>query len=161
MEIFVETVKVLTTSLSKYATSMIVSATSRSQFTNRAIRGIGRARHRSSVRRKLSGRIFSFNPSRENADTKVEVIVKPINDEEAIQVRSIYFLLTMSIQLGADLVADVLLMSLMFTYMFYSFNLRRKKYNDLCNKQTEQTQFIIARLDYLESELHKLQKSTS
>lgn len=148
MEIFVETVKVLTTSLSKYATSMIVSATSRSQFTNRAIRGIGRARHRSSVRRKLSGRILSFNPFRENADTKVEVIVKPINDEEAIQ-------------LGSDLVADVLLMSLMFTYMFYSFNLRRKKYNDLCNKQAEQTQFIIARLDYLESELHQLQKSTS
>ncbi|GBE58834.1 hypothetical protein BOVATA_003270 [Babesia ovata] len=104
------------------------------------------ARHRSSVRRKLSGKFFNFSPFRENADTKVEVVVKPIDDEEAIK-------------LGADLIADVLLMSLMFTYMFYSLYLRRKKFNDLCDRQKEREQFILARLEYLEAELRKLQQA--
>lgn len=145
MEILIEAVKVITASLSKHATSLIVSASTSSKLTNRIVSRIGRARHNASVRRSVSGKLFGFNPFRENADTKVEVIVKPIADEEAIQ-------------LGADLVADVLLMSLMFSYMFYSLYLRRKKYNDLYNKQTEQTQFLVARMDYLEAELQKLQK---
>lgn len=147
MEIFIETVKVLTASLSKYATSIVVSASSKSNITNRVVLRLGRARHNSSVRRSLTGKLFNFNPFRENADTRVEVVVKPIDDEEAIK-------------LGADLVADVLLMSLMFSYMFYSLYLRRKKYNDLCNKQAEQLQFIAARLDYLEAELKKIQQQS-
>ncbi|KAK1444492.1 hypothetical protein BgAZ_103980 [Babesia gibsoni] len=157
MEILIEAVKVITASLSKHATSLIVSASTSSKLTNRIVSRIGRARHNASVRRSVSGKLFGFNPFRENADTKVEVIVKPIADEEAIQVRGEQASNIMP-QLGADLVADVLLMSLMFSYMFYSLYLRRKKYNDLYNKQTEQTQFLVARMDYLEAELQKLQK---
>ncbi|GIX60924.1 uncharacterized protein BcabD6B2_03590 [Babesia caballi] len=125
--------------------------------TNRMVLGLGRARHRSSVRRKLSGKLFNFSPFRETADTKVEVVVKPIDDEKAIEVGRVAGEDTLP-QLGADLIADLLLMSLMFTYMFYSLYLRRKKFSDLCNKQKETEQFILARLEYLEAELRKLQQ---
>ncbi|ORM39928.1 uncharacterized protein BXIN_1281 [Babesia sp. Xinjiang] len=145
MEIFFETVKVLTSSLSKYAASMVASATSRNHLTHRMVLGLGRARHRAAVKRKLSGKLFNFHFFRDKTDNKVEVIVKPIEDEAAIQ-------------LGADLIADLLLMSLMFVYMFYSISLRRKKFNDICNMQKEREQFILARLEYLEAELNKLQQ---
>ncbi|GFE53345.1 transmembrane protein [Babesia ovis] len=109
---------------------------------------MGRTRHNISVRRQLSGKFFNFSRFRENADTKIELIVKPIDDETAIK-------------LGADLIADVLLMSLMFIYMFYSIYLRRKKFRDLCNVQKKHEQFILARLEFLEGELHKLQEQST
>ncbi|KAG6440000.1 hypothetical protein BBOV_III007275 [Babesia bovis T2Bo] len=148
MEIFLETVKVLTSSFSKYAASMVASATARNHLAHRMVLSIGRARHNAAVRRKLSGKFFNFERYRENADTKVEVIVKPIEDDAAIN-------------LGADLIADILLMSLMFIYMFYSLHLRRKKFRDLCNTQKEHEQFILARLAFLEGELHKLQQPST
>ncbi|UVC50147.1 hypothetical protein MACK_004017 [Theileria orientalis] len=146
MEIFIEFLRVLSTSLNSRTTSLIKSSANHSRLLKFLVVKIGVCRHRTRVNLLLWNTLWRFRfLKRGFTDTtsRVEIFIKPIEDKVALDI-------------GTEILAEFLLLTTMISTMFYSIYLRRTKYNAIVARQNAQEAKVLSRLDYIEQEISKL-----
>ncbi|KAK2196505.1 Optic atrophy 3-like [Babesia duncani] len=144
MELFIEFFRVLTSTLSRHANSAIKASANNSSIIRRLVISTGRARHSFSVRLSLRGGIWRLPFKRKptgDSGSKVELLIKPIDDETAID-------------LGSGVLGDSVLMCIMVGTMCYSVLLRRRRFHELALLQEEKEAALIARIKRIESHLN-------
>ncbi|EAN31986.1 Optic atrophy 3 protein (OPA3) family protein [Theileria parva strain Muguga] len=146
MEILVEFLRTLTANLSKHTTSVIKTSVNHSKLIRSLVIKIGTSRHKTKVNLLLWGSLWKLpflKKSFTDATSRVEVIIKPIEDSVAIDI-------------GTEILAEFLLLTTMVSTMCYSIYLRRSRYNVLLEKQENQESKILSRIEYIEQEISKL-----
>ncbi|AFZ81272.1 hypothetical protein BEWA_006810 [Theileria equi strain WA] len=146
MEILLEIVRTLSSSLARHTSSVLKAPTNRSKCLRYLVIKLGNCKHNMSVNMFVWGSIWRtpFTKRQYIDDTcRVEVVIKPIHPDEAIDI-------------GTNLLAEFLLLTIMFTTMGYSIYLRRSRYNELLTKQKEQEAKILSRIECMEQEIYNL-----
>eukprot|EP00922_Rhytidocystis_sp_ex-Travisia-forbesii_P072153 GHVS01107610.1.p1 GENE.GHVS01107610.1~~GHVS01107610.1.p1 ORF type:complete len:198 (+),score=31.80 GHVS01107610.1:88-681(+) len=139
MEVGFEFVRTIVSTLSRRCTNYIVVQSTKRERFRRGVAGLGQAINASYIHLKYFGNLNWWGSTMQG-QTKITLTVKPIDDEKALE-------------LGADAMGEMLVMSIMISLVSTGLLIRRRKQVETQRLAAERDAQVESRLSRLEEVL--------